>query len=87
MRRRTFIVLLGALIGWPLTARAQQTSRIPRVAVLTGYAQDDPEVQLRIAAFEQGLRALGWINARNVQIIYRFGASSDERLAITRAIW
>ena len=57
MRRRDFIMLLGAAsLSSPLVAQAQQSGRI---AVLMNNAEDDPEGQARGAAFRQGLQALG----------------------------
>jgi putative ABC transport system substrate-binding protein len=38
-----------------------------------------PDVQARNAAFEEGLRVLGWSSGQNVQIVYRYGAGSDQR--------
>jgi putative tryptophan/tyrosine transport system substrate-binding protein len=65
IRRRKFLAtLLGA--AWPL-ARAQG-QRIRRVAFLHPYAENDPEVRTRVAAFRGGLEALGWIENRNVRI-------------------
>jgi putative ABC transport system substrate-binding protein len=77
MRRREFITLLGgAAAAWPLVARAQSAERMRRIGVLTGVTADDPDGQVRIAAFLQGLRQLGWTDGRNVQIEYRWAAGS-----------
>jgi putative tryptophan/tyrosine transport system substrate-binding protein len=77
MRRREFITLVGSTaIAWPLAVRAQQTERVRRIAVLLGLAEGDPEGKSRIQAFQHGLRDLGWIEGRNVQIDYRFAASN-----------
>jgi putative ABC transport system substrate-binding protein len=71
IRRREFITLLGsAAAAWPLAARAQQSDRMPRIGVLIGYAEDDPEVKARLAAFRAGLAKRGWAEGRNVQIEY-----------------
>jgi len=40
---------------------------------LMGIA-DDPEGQARLMVFKQALHALGWIEGRNVQFIYRWSA-------------
>ncbi len=73
MNRREFMILLGGAAAWPPVARAQQPDRVRRVGVLMGIA-DDPEGQTRISVFRQALRALGWIEGRNVQFIYRWSA-------------
>ena len=52
--------------------RAQQHERTRRIGVLMSLAADDKEGQARIDAFVQGLRELGSINGRNVQIDIRW---------------
>jgi putative tryptophan/tyrosine transport system substrate-binding protein len=78
MRRREFITLLGgAVVAWPLAARAQQ-ERLRRIGVLMNFAADDAEGQVRLAAFLQGLQEAGWAVGRNVQIELRWGAADNE---------
>ena len=80
MNRREFITLLGGAAAWPLAARAQQPQRMPRVGVLMGVAEADPEGQARIAAFRQGLTDLGWADGRNLHIEYRWAAGDADRI-------
>jgi hypothetical protein len=42
--------------------------------------QSDAEGQSRIKAFLEGLQALGWIEGRNLQIEYRWGDGSTDRI-------
>jgi putative ABC transport system substrate-binding protein len=73
MKRREFITLLGgAAAAWPLAAHAQQPER--RVGVLMPGAADDPEMEVRLAAFLDELQQLGWTGGRNVRIDVRWQA-------------
>ena len=68
MKRRD--ALLGGAATWPLAAWAQQAERARRIGAIlgsTGTGRPD------IAAFQQALQQLGWIDGRNVRIDYRFG--------------
>jgi putative tryptophan/tyrosine transport system substrate-binding protein len=81
MKRRELIRLLGgAAVAWPLTARAQQLNRLRRIGVLMTIAEDDPQTQPILMAFKQGLQELGWIEGRNIQVDYRFGAGDVDRI-------
>ena len=79
MKRRQFIALLGGAAAWPLAARAQQPERMRRIGVLMTLPADDPEAQLYMAAFQQGLQELGWSVGRNLRIDHRWGPSDRER--------
>jgi putative tryptophan/tyrosine transport system substrate-binding protein len=79
MRRRNFIALLGGAAAWPLTARAQQGEGVRRIGVLMPSGERDPETQLRLGAFREGLQKLGWTEGRNLRIDYRWGGGSIER--------
>jgi putative ABC transport system substrate-binding protein len=86
MKRRQFITLLGGAAAapsllWPFAGRAQQIDRMMRrVGVLMPFAPDDPEARLRVAALEQGLRDLGWVDSRNLRIDYRWATDDPDRL-------
>ncbi|MGB8175608.1 MAG: ABC transporter substrate-binding protein [Pseudolabrys sp.] len=82
MRRREFIGgILGSAATWPLAARAQQGEQMRRIGVLTsGAAADDPDGQVRSAAFVQGLQQLGWTDGRNIRIDYRWGAGDADNM-------
>jgi putative ABC transport system substrate-binding protein len=80
VRRREFISLLaGAAAAWPLAAHAQQPDRMRRIGVLMSLTADDPEGQVRLTAFLQGLQQLGWTDGRNVRIDTRWGAGDADR--------
>ncbi len=64
MRRREFITLLGgAAATLPLAAHAQQGERMRRIGVLLPAAENDPEFQARMKAFQQGLLEI-WLEYR-----------------------
>jgi putative tryptophan/tyrosine transport system substrate-binding protein len=68
MRRREFITFVGGLLTWPRVARAQQTERMRRLAILMPFPETDSEVQRWLTAFKEGLRQSGWIEGDNIQI-------------------
>jgi putative tryptophan/tyrosine transport system substrate-binding protein len=82
MRRREFITLLGSAAtmpsAWPLVARAQQRERIRRVGMLVAGTADDPQTQVRNAAFLQGLQQYGWTVGQNIQIDIRWTQGNAE---------
>jgi putative ABC transport system substrate-binding protein len=85
MKRREFITLLGGATAWPLGARAQQSNRVRRIAVLLATGQNDPDTPNRIAAMRQALQNFGWNEGKNLWIDIRFG-DGDTKLIQKHAV-
>ena len=80
--RRAFVYSLAvAVLARPRTALAQQTERPRSVGILMPLREDDPQSQLRIAAFSQILRQIGWMDGRTIALEKRFSDGDPERLA------
>ena len=80
MKRREFILALGGVAAWPLAARAQQADQVRRIGVLSNIGESDLEAQSMATALHEGLRELGWVNGRNLQVDHRWAAGNPERL-------
>ena len=78
MKRREFITLVAGAAAWPLAAHAQQGDRMRRVGVLANTSEESQVGQLYVAAFRQGLQALGWSEGRNVRIDVRWSGGDTE---------
>jgi hypothetical protein len=59
-RRQLITLLGGAAAAWPPMARAQRADRMRLIGFIQVVAENDPEAQARIKAFQQGLAALDW---------------------------
>ena len=77
MDRRTFISVLVASLFMASLADAQRPARLPRVGFLGMDSQMQAE---RLAAFQEGLRALGYVEGRNIVIEYRWAEGRFDRL-------
>ena len=75
MKRRTFITLIGTAAAWPLTALAQPKGRVPIIGVLNPGGTDAPGV----AAFNGGVRDLGYTEGVNIIIERRYGNWDADR--------
>jgi len=84
MRRRQFLgVIGGAAASWPLVARAQQSNNLRRVGLLPiGYRQTDPEGEVRVTAFLDTFRKLGWSDGRNVRVEVRWLSNETEQIRV-----
>ena len=81
MKRRRFLTLLGgAVVGWPLTVRAQQPDSLRRIGALLPYIEDDTEAHARVTAFRVALLERGWVNGRNVALEFRYTEGHLDRL-------
>jgi ABC-type uncharacterized transport system substrate-binding protein len=77
VKRRDFIAVLGCAITWPLLAHAQQPA-LPIVGFLNSASADG--YGSMAAAFDQGLREMGYVDGNNVVIEYRWADDRSDRL-------
>ncbi|MGB8576235.1 MAG: hypothetical protein WCD56_06680 [Pseudolabrys sp.] len=81
MQRREFITLIGGAAAWPLTARAQQATKMPRIGVLAPGRSDNSDASLRtLNAFIPALGELGYTEGRNIAIERKFAEGDADRL-------
>jgi putative ABC transport system substrate-binding protein len=69
----------GAAAAASAFVRAQR-DRVRTVGILMGYGENDPDTQVRIAAFKEAFDQLGWKDGHNVKLIYRFGVGEIDRV-------
>jgi len=81
MKRRTFLALTaGGLIAAPLSARAQQAGKVPRIGVLRPGNPPPADFARQREAFERGLQELGWTPGTSILIEYRYAEGRNERM-------
>jgi ABC-type uncharacterized transport system substrate-binding protein len=86
-RRRVLGCILALLTIKPLVASAQPAGALRRVSFLMGYPEDDPELPINVAAFREGLKAVGLEEGRHIQIDYRWASvDPDHARALAREL-
>jgi putative ABC transport system substrate-binding protein len=79
MRRREFIAGLGGAAAWPVVARGQQPA-LPVIGFLSHASPGAFPVTAYLAAFRQGLRESGFVEAQNVAVEYHWAEDQFDRL-------
>src|SRR5262245_17128257 len=74
----TFLTLCAMLFALCFPAEAQQTGKVLRIGFLAASTASGSAV--RLEAFRQELRKLGWIEGKNITIEYRFAEQKLERV-------
>src|SRR5262245_29155632 len=77
-RKITVLTLCAMLFALSVSARAQQTSKVPRICYLDNSTASG--IAVLLDAFRQELSKLGWIEGKNITIEYRFAEQKLERL-------
>ncbi|MFM9970722.1 MAG: ABC transporter substrate-binding protein [Burkholderiales bacterium] len=88
MNRRESLLGLFALgaTNYPLASFAQQPNKVWRVGFLGIRAvPPSPNPDAAIMAFFQGLRDLGWVEGKNLSMVWRSSDGNNERLPVLAA--
>jgi putative ABC transport system substrate-binding protein len=79
MTRRELIALVGALAAWPVRVGAQQASKVYRVGVILAGTPVSEVANNPPSALMQGLRALGYVEGKNLIMEWRSAEGRYER--------
>ena len=74
----TVFALCAVLLALCASAEAQQPTKIPQIGYLS-YGSEEIDKSL-VAALQQGLRELGYLEGRNIVIEQRYAAGRSEKL-------
>ena len=74
------ILLLMAMLAHGHLAEAQPSDHMRRIGAFMNLEANDPESQVYVAAFVEGLKKLGWTVGGNVRIDYRWTAGDADRI-------
>ena len=84
--RRKLLIAIGAgVLSAPFPAVAQPAAKVSRIGYLDPAPANDPNGALWREALIQGLRDLGWIPGRNIEIEFRSASGGPDRFAAAAA--
>src|SRR5271170_1956378 len=76
---------LGSAAAWPVVARAHQLT-MPVIGYLSGTTEGfDAPFRRIVTAFGRGLGEQGYVEGRNVEILYRYADGRKDRLSAMAA--
>ncbi len=76
--KTAFVVVAFAALVWALPAAAQHTGDVHRIGFLTAGSVES--FRVRLAAFREGLKELGYLPGDNIMIDERYAAGRRKRL-------
>ena len=71
------LTILVTLAACGAVAQAQQSTKLPRIGFLAGTKP--AAVAARVAAFQQGLREIGYVEGKNIVVEYRYAEGNADR--------
>src|ERR1700674_4260182 len=77
-RLRLILALMAGALAAPLASFAQQPAKIARIGFLHPASAQGADIRLQ--AFRDGLRELGYVEGKNLQLEVRWGEGKLERL-------
>ena len=75
-RRRLVIALGAGALASPFGSFAQQPEKVWRVGFLSARSGPDKQIE----AFQEQMKALGYVEGRNLSVVYRWAAGKEDRL-------
>jgi putative tryptophan/tyrosine transport system substrate-binding protein len=73
---KSVLLLVGSMFATHF-AEAQQSRKLPRIGFLAGTKP--AAVAARVAAFQQGLREMGYVEGKNIVVEYRYAEGNADR--------
>ena len=77
-RRQILAALSLSMLSAALPSLAQQPAKVAKIGFLASFSSG--QLASRLPAFQQGLRALGYVEGKNIFIAYRYADGKLERL-------